>query len=233
MKKKLLMVFLLLGSLVLVTSCGKKAEEPKKEDEPVKVGGWELNTSITNTIMRDEDEIFKKAVANYTDMELEAIGYLGSQVVAGTNHMYLCKATKDGETTFKVAIIYADLKGNNEVIKVSDFKIENYANKEIEANNEEMTGGWTASSDCGENALTEEERDIFSKATENLTGVSYKPVATLATQLVSGKNYAVLAVGATTTETPVYNIYILTIYKDLSNESKVTSIAVLDLSNFN
>lgn len=231
MKKKLLTIFIVLGALVLLTGCEKK-EETKKEEGP-KTGGWELNTSITNTIMRDEDEIFKKAVANYSDMELEAIGYLGSQVVAGTNHMYLCKATKDNKTTFKVVIVYADLNGNTEVTKVSDFNIENYVSKDVDADNEELTGGWAASSDCGENALTEEEREMFSKATEHLTGVSYKPVATLATQLVSGKNYAVLAVGATTTETPAYNIYVLTIYKDLSNNSKVTGIAALDLAKFN
>ena len=231
MKKKILTVFIVLGALVLLTGCEKK-EETKKEEE-IKTGGWELNTSITNTIMRDEDEIFKKAVANYSDMELEAIGYLGSQVVAGTNHMYLCKATKDNKTNFKVVIIYQDLNGNTEVSKVSDFNIEDYVSTDIDANNEELTGGWAASSDCGENALTEDEREMFSKATEHLSGVSYKPVATLATQLVSGKNYAVLAVGVTATENPVYNIYVLTIYKDLSNNSKVTGIAALDLAKFN
>ena len=232
MKKKLLSILLVFSAVVLLTGCGKTKEKEKKENEP-KTGGWELNTSITNTLMRDEESIFKKAIANYTDMELEPIGYLGSQVVAGTNHMYLCKATKDNKTTFKVVIIYEDLSGNTEVTKVSNFDIEEYVSKDEDANYEELTGGWAASSECGGNALSEDEKEIFNKATEHLSGVSYKPVATLATQLVSGKNYAVLAVGVTATENPVYNIYVLTIYKDLSNNTKVTGIAALDLAKFN
>ncbi len=230
MKKRLFAVLFVLFAVVLLTGCGKKEEEPEKK---AVVGGWELNTAVTNTLMRDEGEVFKKAVANYTDYTLEAIGYLGSQVVAGTNHMYLCKATKDNETTFKVVVVYEDLEGKAEVKTVKDFNIENYANKDIDKANDEAAGGWAASSECGENKLTEEERDMFSRATEKLLGIDYKPVEVLATQLVSGKNYAVLAVGATVTENPIYNIYVVTIYKNISGESEVISVAKLNLADFN
>ena len=231
MKKKLFTVLFVLLAAVLLTSCEKKEEEIKK-DEPV-VGGWQLNTEVKGTLMRDEEDVFKKATANYTEYTLEPVGYLGSQVVAGTNHMYLCKATKDGETSFKVVVVYEDLSGKTEIKEVRDFKIENFANIDLGSNDEDITGGWTASSECGENTLTEEEREMFNSATQKLSGVDYKPVAVLATQVVSGKNYAILSVGATVTENPIFNIYVVTIYKDLSGNSEVKSVAELDLSYFN
>ena len=232
MKKKLFAALFVLLAVVLLTGCGKKEEEQKPE-EPV-VGGWELNKEVkATTLMMEEDDVFKKATANYTDYTLEPIGYLGSQVVAGTNHMFLCKATKDGEVTFKVIVVYEDLSGKAEIKEVRDFKVEDFAGTDMGGNNEEVTGGWAASSQCGESSLTEEEREMFKSATEKLLGVDYKPVAVLATQLVSGKNYAILSVGATVTENPVFNIYVVTVYKDLSGNSEVKSVAELDLSYFN
>ncbi len=232
MKSKLFKVLFVISIVALVSGCGKKDATKEKDKKESISGGWELNTSISNKINMEEEEIFKKATSNYKEMKLEAICYLGSQVVAGTNHMYLCKATNGNDITFKIVVVYEDLNGKVEITKNRDFKIEEYVNVNINDNNEEVTGGWTASSECGENALSEDEREIFKKATEELTGVSYKPVAVLAKQLVSGNNYAVLAVGATVTENPVYNIYILTIYEDLSGNSDVSSIAKLDLSVF-
>jgi len=232
MKSKFLKILFVLSIVALVSGCGKK--EAIKEDNQKQsiTGGWELNTSISNQINMEKEEIFKKAVSNYTEMELETVGYLGSQVVAGTNHMYLCKATKNNDISFKIVVVYEDLNGNAEITGVRDFKVEEYLNVNIDGNNEEVTGGWTASSECGENSLSEDEREMFNKAIEKLTGVSYKPVGVLATQVVSGENYAVLAVGEIVTESPVYNIYILTIYKDLSGNSEVSSIAKLNLSIF-
>ena len=147
--------------------------------------------------------------------------------------MYLCKATKDGEVTFKVIVVYEDLSGKAEIKEVRDFKVENFAGTDMGGNNKDVTGGWAASSECGESSLTEEEREMFNSATQKLLGVDYKPVAVLATQVVSGKNYAILSVGATVTENPIFNIYVVTIYKDLSGNSEVKSVAELDLSYFN
>ena len=59
MKKKLFTVLFVLLAVVLLTGCGKKEEI--KKDEPV-VGGWQLNTEVKGTLMRDEDR--------YEDYEL-------------------------------------------------------------------------------------------------------------------------------------------------------------------
>lgn len=227
MKRRLFAVLFVLFAVILLTGCGKKEEEPSA------VGSWEINKAVSGMLLRDEAELINKATAEYDDYALEAIGYLGSQVVNGTNYMYLCKATKEGNVSFKVVTVYEDLEGNASVKNVKDFNIEDYVNKDIDNANGDAVGGWTVSSECGESTLSDSQKTVFDKATEKLVGVSYKPVAVLADQIVAGKNYAVLAVGATVTENPVYNIYVLTIYNDVANNAEVTTIAKLNLADFN
>ena len=231
MKKNCFKLLLVLFVAFLLVGCTE--ETPEKEN---KLGSWELNTNVSNTIPSKEGDIFKKAVEKYTGAELEPIAYLGSQVVAGTNHMYLCKSTTTTEkpvVSFKVVIVYENLEGEAEITAVEDFDIERYANVDIDNGSEALSGGWTASSEGGENALTEEEREMFNSATEELLGVYYKPIVVLGTQVVSGKNYAVLSVAETVTETPVYKMSVVTIYKDTAGNSSVLTVANIDLAEFN
>ena len=74
---------------------------------------------------------------------------------------------------------------------------------------------------------------MFNSATEELLGVNYKPLVVLATQVVSGKNYAVLSVAETVIENPVYSISVVTIYKDLDGNSKVLTVANVNLADYN
>lgn len=226
MKKRLFIVLVLLAMVLFVSGCGKETSEKEGTKD---MGGWSLRTNIKNTIPAEADGVFKKAYDKYTDMKLEPIAYLGSQIVAGTNYMYLCTSDDD----FKVVIVYNDLKDNAEITSVKDFDIRKYVNEEIDIKDDELSGGWKASSEVGESTLTSEERAIFDESTKELLGVNYKPVAVLATQLVSGTNYAVLSVAETVTENPTYSVCLLTIYKDLEGKTKVTSVADIDLAEFN
>ena len=56
-------------------------------------------------------------------------------------------------------------------------------------NSPAVVGGWTVTKDA---KLSDEAKAAFDKALEGLTGVSYEPVALLGTQVVAGKNYAIL-----------------------------------------
>ena len=230
-----IILFIICFGIGYIISTSKHIETTK-EKEITKVGGWELNTIVTNTIPSDKEKIFKKAIEKYTGAELEPIAYLGYQVVSGTNHMYLVKSTtttKEAKTTFKVVIVYQNLKKEVEIKDIKDFNIEKYVNKDIDLSKEEATGAWEVSNVAGENSLNKEEKEIFKKATEELTGVNYKPVALLATQVVSGKNYAILATGETVTKEPTYAISIFTIYKDLNDNVETISIANINLADFN
>ena len=231
MKKNVFKLLLIFMSILLLVGCGKEEKEIEG-----KVGGWELNTSVTNTINSKEEDIFKKAVEEYTGAELEPIAYLGSQVVAGTNHMYLCKSTTTTEKpiiSFKVVIVYENLQNEVELVRIEDFDLNKYVNVDIENSNEVLSGGWTVSSEGGGNSLTEDEREMFNNATKELLGVNYKPLVVLATQVVAGKNYAVLSVAETVIENPVYNISVVTIYKDLEDNSKVLAVANVNLADYN
>ena len=86
---------------------------------------------------------------------------------------------------------------------------------------ESLAGGWNLPED---NAMTEEAQAAFEKATSELLGCSYEPIAVLGTQVVAGINYVILA-----KVTPIYpgaeaNYALVYIYADLSGNATVTSI---------
>ena len=228
--KKILFFSLLIVSLLFVTGCNKE----KLPEEVANVGGWKINDELPlTTIPKDAVDAFNAAAEKYTDMVLKPVDLLGTQVVSGTNYMFLCKGTKDSKSSYNVVIVYKDLKNKSEITKVSEFKLEDYVSKDIESKQEELFGGWTIFTDVGESRLNEEEQEIFDAVKEKLLGVNYKPVANLGTQLVAGTNYAFLVVGQTVTEKPVSTVSIFTIYVNLKGEKELTSIANINLADFN
>lgn len=85
-------------------------------------GGW--SAAEDNTVTEERKAVFDKALEGLTGVDYEPIAYLGSQVVAGTNHCFLCRATvvyPDAEPTLKLVFIYEDLEGNAEILQIADF----------------------------------------------------------------------------------------------------------------
>ena len=85
----------------------------------------------------------------------------------------------------------------------------------------EIAGGYV---DVEDGTLTDELKDIFSKALEDLTGAKYEPVELVATQVVAGTNYKFLANGTKTTNPITKGTYFITIYKDLQGNVKLLDI---------
>lgn len=90
----------------------------------VTVGGWK--TADDPTITEDIEQMLSKALDGYqtgiTKLTYTPVAYLGSQVVAGTNHAILCKATGDnGASAWVIVYLYQDLKGNVSVMNIADF----------------------------------------------------------------------------------------------------------------
>lgn len=73
--------------------------------------------------------------------------------------------------------------------------------------------------------------DVFKKATKELDGVSYKPVALLAKQVVSGTNYIYLCYGTTISKKSVSSWYILSAYKNLNNKVRLNSIEKINIKD--
>ena len=93
-----------------------------------------------------------------------------------------------------------------------------------------LTGAWM-NGYSAVSALTEEEKGLITGALLDYDGLSFTPVAILASQLVAGTNYAYLCLGETVTNEPVLNWYIVTVYEDLSGTASVTEVKVLDLAD--
>ena len=88
------------------------------------VGGW--NIAENNAVTEEQKAVFDKAVEKLLGVSYEPVAYLGSQVVAGPNHCFLCKATviyPDAKPTYALVYIYQDLQGNAEVTNVANLDI--------------------------------------------------------------------------------------------------------------
>ena len=88
--------------------------------EPL-MGGWSV--AENNAVTEEQKAIFDKAVEKLLGVNYEPVAYLASQVVAGMNHCFLCKATvvsPDAVPAFKLVYIYEDLEGNATVTNIAD-----------------------------------------------------------------------------------------------------------------
>ena len=85
---------------------------------------------------------------------------------------------------------------------------------------EEIVGGYEEISPVVDEATIE----LVNKATSELLGVTYTPIANVATQIVSGTNHLILCTITTSSQTPVSTYALVTIYEDLQGNAEVTSI---------
>ncbi len=88
----------------------------------------------------------------------------------------------------------------------------------------EQVGGWTQPASP---AITKEAQAAFDKAMEDFTGVSYKPVELLGTQVVAGTNYRFLCDAQVVY--PGAELYqaIVTVYEDLDGNASILDITDL------
>ena len=88
------------------------------------LGGW--SAAEDNSITEENKAFFDKAVEGLIGVNYEPITYLGSQVVAGTNHCYLCKATvvyPDATPSYVLMYIYEALDGHTEILHIIDLDL--------------------------------------------------------------------------------------------------------------
>ncbi len=95
---------------------------------------------------------------------------------------------------------------------------------------EAIAGGWQVA-DVARTEMDEKEATVFAAATEKLLGENYEPVCVLATQVVSGTNYAFLARGTSVTASPASSFLILKVYEDLQGNVKLESVSEIDVTD--
>ena len=85
-------------------------------------GGWAA--AADPTVTDDVKALLDKALAELVGVDYVPVAYLGSQVVAGTNHAILCQATvvvPDAEPFYAIVYLYEDLQGNVSVLDIEEF----------------------------------------------------------------------------------------------------------------
>ena len=222
MKKGLLIIVILM--CLIMTGCTNKKENTL-------TGGWETVLSNRVNDLSEEDIYnFNNAIKDYSKEKLEVVALLGKQVVAGTNYMFLAKT----DNKYKIVIVYTDLEGISKVSKVSDFDYSKYVNKDLNSKNEMLSGGWyTESSNIDYKLEDEKIEKMYESATSELTGVEYKPLLVIGKQIVSGTNYAILCYGKPIVPNATTDIYLMTIYNDLNNNSEILGISYINLAEYN
>lgn len=88
-----------------------------------------------------------------------------------------------------------------------------------------VMGGWNAAADP---AITDEIRAIVEKGLNGLVGVNYEPVTYLGTQVVAGRNHAVLCKASPVTLNAIPTWKILFFYEDLQGNVQLMNIADFD-----
>ena len=107
----LLLAILLTASLISAAA----AEEPL-------MGGWAA--AADPTVTEGLEDLFYKAIGDLVGVEYTPVAYLGSQVVAGTNHCFLTLSrvvVPDAVPGYKLVFIYEDLQGNAQIMNIADF----------------------------------------------------------------------------------------------------------------
>lgn len=145
----------------------KEAEEISETNESAPItGGWAINNDFDGIDDANAMSAFEKATEDLDGYRYDVAAVLGSQIVAGTNYLYLCRAemvVPDAKPEYVILKVYEDLEGNAEITG----SLRLLEGKE----------GWEYNDANPYMDENEEVKAAFDKALEGLTGVEYKPIA--------------------------------------------------------
>ena len=233
MKTKMIwtLVIVLCLCAFLLAGCKEKPEEP----EPPIVhaeGSWTVSDEqVAPAIPDDAKQALDDATAELTDVGYEPLAYLGSQVVAGSNYGFLCRATTASaqpQTKLCTVKVYRDLAGNSSILESKDVAISSYTTDEVLSYAPDgLAGGWHIDPDLAPAALPEDVQSAFDKATVGLNGISYQPLAYLGSQVVAGTNFALLC-NVNSVAEGASALAIVTIYENPDGDAQIISVAGLD-----
>ena len=234
--KKLIVMLLCAAMLLCLCACGQKpaeqpaaeeviaAEETVAEEAPAAeeaaagaapiLGGWTKADVVALTV--EQQELLEKATEGLLGVKYIPVAFLGSQLVSGTNYALLCRVapvTADPVETYAIVKLYQDLSGNVSLLDVTD--------SGVPTNINELPGGWAQ---CEAPIVTEELQALFDKAMEGYTGMGFRPVALIATQLVSGTNYCFFC-ESMPVDGGESGYAFVTVYKDLDGNAQITDVA--------
>lgn len=92
-----------------------------------------------------------------------------------------------------------------------------------------VLGGWELNVDDTKAFLPEGFEEVFNKAMEGYAGMSFKPVAYLGSQVVSGLNHMVLCQGTAVVPDAQPELKVVVIYQDLEDNAEIKNVTDFDL----
>ena len=185
-------------------------------------GGWK--TAEDQTVTTEQKAVFDKAMEKLVGVKYEPVAYLASQVVSGTNHCFLCKATivRPGATPhYALVYIYESLKNECKILDIKDIAIPGTkdGNKPL--------GGFAFAEDP---AITPEISSALDKATATKLGATYEPVANIGSQVINGINYVVLCKVTGVAPGAATNYAIVQIRETIDGECTITDVTDIVIS---
>jgi len=226
--KRMTALLLTVLLLLTLTACAGGSDPTDVPDDRYDPEPGVDYTPAESPVITDEIRtLVDKAAQNLDGADYEPYAYVASQVVAGTNHLILCKVTPvvpDAVTAYALVTVYEDLNGSAEITSVLDSTITAPALSDEDY----PTAGGYAEPDSP--VVTDEVKSALVKACETLTGAEYEPVALLASQVVAGMNYKLLcrATPSVVLSDPEVYYTIVTVYADLSGNAEITDVYDFD-----
>ncbi len=101
-----------------------ETEASGEPHEQARVGGWA--PAADPTVTEEVRMLLERGLSGLLGANYTPVAYLGSQVVAGTNHAILCQAAAvypGAQPHFAIVYLYEDLQGNVSVMNIADFDI--------------------------------------------------------------------------------------------------------------
>ena len=234
--KKLLTVLMSVLMVVSLAACTKKTEEVKEEEivasEPKTQ--FHLDVDFGNGVT-ESVEIGSEVSDNF----LECVKNLGPVIgeICYENGKITGVKDKMSENGARWELYVNDQLYEGDVTRLTvntgdAIRLAYVAGEEPQVNIDDITadtlGGWQTY-EAFEDRMKEKETKIFEKAMEGIDGVAYVPLRVLASQPVSGMNYAFLAQGITVTAIPSIDYYIIIIYVDTEGNEDIKAINKLNV----
>lgn len=202
-------------------------------------GGFVVYDKVEGTsIGEDEKAVLEEADgrfgADYKNGRMEAVAFLASQVVSGTNYLFLVHyeiVTPTPTSGWLLEKVYQDLEGHARLVSAQEIDVTAVkATDDLPDPN--LVGGWVYADATGGDLLPKEVGAAFHAATEEYTGVDLYPLAILASQVVAGTNYRILCLGSTVTQNPISALYVADLYVDLEGKGSLTEVKVVDVDAY-
>ena len=193
----------------------ESAETKEAEETAPVVGAWAINSKFEPSENINAMLAFDKATEGLVGYTYNVMAVLGSQIVAGTNYSYLCRAemaVPDAKPEYVIVNIYEDLEGNAEITGSLSLL--------------EGKEGWEYNDI---NPFMEENKEVkaaFDKALDGLTGAEYKPIAYIG---YKDNSYAVLTKITITSVEPLSSLSMVYITKTDSG-AMIDDIYDIDMS---